>query len=92
MQNSLLDKTSLKRMEWRCRRGMLELDLLMIGFVKQYLPTLSDLHIQALDELLDLPDQQLWNLVSDSSSLNSKHQEQIIVWLRGEPSILRGDA
>jgi len=50
------------------------------------------LQIQALDELLDLPDQQLWNLVSDSSSLKSEHQEQIIVWLRGEPAILSGDA
>jgi succinate dehydrogenase flavin-adding protein (antitoxin of CptAB toxin-antitoxin module) len=50
------------------------------------------LQIQALDELLDLPDQQLWNLVSDSSSLKSQHQEQIIVWLRGGPAILSGDA
>jgi succinate dehydrogenase flavin-adding protein (antitoxin of CptAB toxin-antitoxin module) len=66
--------------------------LLFTDFVKQFLPNLSDLQIQALDELLDLPDQQLWNLVSDSSSLKSEHQEQIIVWLRGEPAILSGDA
>jgi antitoxin CptB len=92
MESKSLDSTSLKRMEWRCRRGMLELDLLFTDFVKQYLPNLSDLQIQALDELLDLPDQQLWNLVSDSSSLKSRHQEQIIVWLRGGPAILSGDA
>jgi len=26
--------TAVRRMAWRCRRGMLELDLLFIGFVK----------------------------------------------------------
>ena len=55
---------ALRRMEWRCRRGMLEMDLLFVDFVSSHLPSLSDAQITALDKLLDLPDNELWNLVS----------------------------
>ena len=82
MKSKSLDSTSLKRMEWRCRRGMLELDLLFTDFVKQYLPNLSDLQIQALDELLDLPDQQLWGLVSLQKSLAEDSETQVLNMLR----------
>ena len=53
-----------RRMEWRCRRGMLELDLLFVEFVKQHLAKLSDAQMLALDKLLDLPDNELWALVA----------------------------
>ena len=48
--------TAVRRMAWRCRRGMLELDLLFVDFVKNHLPQLTDKQISALDKLLDLPD------------------------------------
>ena len=58
---------AVRRMEWRCRRGMLEMDLLFVDFVIRYLPSLNEAQIKALDKLLDLPDNQLWNLVSEVS-------------------------
>jgi antitoxin CptB len=60
---------ALRRMEWRCRRGMLEMDLLFVDFVSRYLPSLSDAQITALDKLLDLPDNELWNLVSEGGDV-----------------------
>ena len=59
--------TAVRRMAWRCRRGMLELDLLFVEFVKNHLPQLTDKQISALDKLLDLPDNQLWELVISPS-------------------------
>lgn len=50
------------RLRWRCRRGMLELDILLNEFInKQY----SDLNLQqktTFDQLLDYPDQLLFDL------------------------------
>ena len=80
---------AVRRMEWRCRRGMLEMDLLFIEFVSRYLPMLSDAQISALDKLLDLPDNQLWQLVSEQlvsepSDGADEATEQVLTMLRGE--------
>lgn len=80
---------AVRRMEWRCRRGMLEMDLLFVGFVSRYLPSLNEAQIKALDKLLDLPDNQLWNLVSEASISESDDEgdlatSQVLTMLRGK--------
>ena len=47
------------RLKWRCRRGMLELDLLLQPFVEKVYPALSEQERHVFHELLDLGDQQL---------------------------------
>lgn len=76
--------TAVRRMEWRCRRGMLELDLLFVGFVQRHLPSLNDAQIAALDQLLDLPDNELWSLVTLSNDLSDIETKQVLTMLRGE--------
>ena len=75
---------ALRRMEWRCRRGMLEMDLLFVDFVSHHLPSLSDVQIAALDKLLDLPDNELWNLVSEGQEVNDLATSQVLRMLRGK--------
>ena len=75
---------ALRRMEWRCRRGMLEMDLLFVDFVSRHLPSLSDVQIAALDKLLDLPDNELWNLVSEGQEVNDLATSQVLRMLRGK--------
>jgi antitoxin CptB len=75
---------AVRRMEWRCRRGMLEMDLLFVDFVSRYLPSLSDAQIVALDKLLDLPDNQLWNLVSEGEDVSDLATSQVLTMLRGK--------
>jgi antitoxin CptB len=75
---------AVRRMEWRCRRGMLEMDLLFVDFVSRHLPSLSDLQIAALDNLLDLPDNELWNLVSEGQEVNDLATSQVLTMLRGK--------
>jgi antitoxin CptB len=75
---------AVRRMEWRCRRGMLEMDLLFVDFVSRYLPSLSDAQIVALDKLLDLPDNELWNLVSEGKSVTDLASSQVLTMLRGK--------
>ena len=73
---------ALRRMEWRCRRGMLEMDLLFVDFVSRYLPSLNEAQISALDKLLDLPDNQLWTLVSESEEVSDLATRQVLTMLR----------
>ena len=75
---------ALRRMEWRCRRGMLEMDLLFVDFVSRHLPSLSDAQITALDKLLDLPDNELWNLVSEGDDVSDFTTWQVLTMLRGK--------
>ena len=75
---------ALRRMEWRCRRGMLEMDLLFVDFVSRHLPSLSDAQITALDKLLDLPDNKLWNLVSEGDDVSDLTTSQVLTMLRGK--------
>jgi len=75
---------AVRRMEWRCRRGMLEMDLLFVDFVSRHLPSLSDVQIAALDNLLDLPDNELWNLVSEGQEVNDLAISQVLTMLRGK--------
>ena len=73
---------ALRRMEWRCRRGMLEMDLLFVDFVSRHLPDLNQAQITALDKLLDLPDNALWNLVSEGEEVGDLPTAQVLTMLR----------
>lgn len=49
----------LTRLRWQCRRGMLELDLLLNGFLDQAWPDLDEGRRQQLEKLLAVEDQVL---------------------------------
>ena len=51
------------RLRWRCRRGMLELDLILNQFLDQGYDGLSPQNKQLLDRMLDYPDQLLFDLL-----------------------------
>jgi len=56
-----MDRVDRNRLQWKCRRGLLELDLVLQGFLARQF---SDEEAEALDALLDLPDNDLWDIVS----------------------------
>ena len=56
-----VDAVAQRRLRWKCRRGLLELDLVLQGFFEKQL---SDEEAAALNALLDLPDNDLWDIVS----------------------------
>jgi antitoxin CptB len=49
----------LARVRWRCRRGLLELDLLLGRFVERYYHGLSDAERSLFNQLLQTPDPTL---------------------------------
>ena len=48
-----------RRLSWRCRRGMKELDVLLERFVAGHYAALSEDDRRAFVQILDLPDPQL---------------------------------
>ena len=54
-----MDRIAHDRLYWKCRRGLLELDLVL----QRFIPILRDEDVQPLNALLDLPDNDLWDII-----------------------------
>jgi antitoxin CptB len=52
------------RIRWHCRRGLLELDLVLSQFLERHFANLPPNQREAFKLLLDRSDTELWDLVS----------------------------
>lgn len=52
-----------ERARWRCRRGMLELDIVLQRFMDLNYRQLDDTQLLQFERLLALPDNDLWELI-----------------------------
>ena len=59
----VLDAVALNRLRWRCRRGMLENDILIERFFARHGAQLTQRQADALGALMDLPDNDLLDLL-----------------------------
>jgi antitoxin CptB len=83
MQDSdVLDPASLERVRWRCRRGLLELDIVLGRFVLQRYAAMDNEQRVVFDGLLDLPDTELWDLITDKKEPAHEHQREVLEWLK----------
>ena len=55
--------SEMNRLRWNCRRGMLELDLVLTGFLDKHYPKLTKSQAKVFRELLDYPDTELWDMI-----------------------------
>jgi antitoxin CptB len=62
VQNERIDERALSKLKWRCRRGLLENDLSIERFFRQYEATLTVRQSQGLGALMDLSDNDLLDL------------------------------
>ena len=60
----MIDSVRLSRLRWRCRRGMLENDLVLTRFLDARGAAIGEDEVAMLDVLLDLPDHELWDLIA----------------------------
>ena len=74
-----MDSTARHRLKWKCRRGLLELDLVLQDFVEQHL---VDGDLKALNDLLELEDNDLWDIVSGRSDRFDARHGGIVARLR----------
>lgn len=80
MEDVLIGERELSKLKWRCRRGLLENDLIIERFFRKYEASLSTRQARALNTLMDLSDNDLLDL-----HLGRKTLAQI------EPDLARDD-
>ena len=73
-----MDRLGLDRLKWKCRRGLLELDLVLARIV----PTLKDEDVPAFSALLELPDNELWDIVAGRSDDYDPRLQRVVANLR----------
>jgi len=64
------------KLKWKCRRGLLELDIVLDRFLK------TDPNPSLLSELLDMPDNDLWDIVAGRSEAYPSHMSDLVARLR----------
>lgn len=70
------------RIRWHCRRGLLELDLLLDRFLETRYGQLDTGQKDAFSRLLELPDIDLWDLVTGRAKTDDAACAQIVGMLR----------
>ena len=65
----------INRLKWGCRRGLLELDIVLERFLEKNDP-------RGLEELLELPDNDLLDIVMGRSEAYGPHLNDIVARLR----------
>ena len=75
------------RLRWRCRRGMLELDILLNGFIEKKYPELSAQQKEILNQVLDYPDQLLFDLFLGHMQSSDNNVSDLVQTIRQSASI-----
>jgi antitoxin CptB len=71
-----MERAARDRLRWQCRRGLLELDLVLERYLRQH-PDDAE-----LGTLLELPDNDLWDIVSGRSERYDGSLKGIVARMR----------
>ena len=82
----ITEHQNLSRLRWQCRRGMLELDELLDGFLQKAYLDLSDEQKQTFEDILDLSDQLLFDYLLGQSKPIDKDVANVIQQIRHHAS------
>ena len=73
----------LNRLRWRCtRRAMLEMDILLGGFLEQHYASLSPELASAFVALAEMEDLDLWPLITGRRECENPQQAEVLAMLR----------
>lgn len=68
----------LERARWRCRRGLLELDIVLQRFMDKHYTQLSETELQQFATLLDLSDNDLWDMITTRKELEETNLRPVL--------------
>jgi len=67
---------NLERIRWRSRRGLLELDIVLARFIDKHYAQLDEDGQRAFEELLDTPDNLLWDMIVGRAERGAQESTQ----------------
>ena len=71
-----------ERARWRCRRGLLELDIVLQRFMDRYYMQLDESGLEQFERLLALPDNDLWDLITARKVTTDGNLQQVLELLQ----------
>jgi len=78
----MIDEARMRRIRWRCRRGMLENDLVLHRFLDASGDVLTENDVANLDELLNMTDSALWDLIAGRGEIADASLAAFVARLR----------
>jgi succinate dehydrogenase flavin-adding protein (antitoxin of CptAB toxin-antitoxin module) len=73
----------MNRLRWRCtHRALLEMDLLLGGFLEKHFSSLTPEQAAAFVKLADMEDLELWPLITGKRECADSLQAEVVVMLR----------
>jgi antitoxin CptB len=83
------DPVRVNRLKWRCRRGLLENDLLIERFFRRHEETMTSRQAAGLESLMNLPDNDLLDLLlarrEPQGPLDRPEIHEVLALLRTSP-------
>ncbi len=79
----MLERLAQEKLKWKCRRGLLELDIVLERMLRTRLDTLDEQSLAQLEVLLELPDNDLWDIVKGKSDDYAPSLDEMVAMLRG---------
>lgn len=77
-----MDDRRMERLRWRCRRGLLELDLTLQNFLARDYRNLTPVERESFDKLLALSDDTLLSYMQGNQNPPEKELMQVISKIR----------
>jgi succinate dehydrogenase flavin-adding protein (antitoxin of CptAB toxin-antitoxin module) len=77
-----MSPVEMNRIRWRCRRGLLENELVLERFLAAHGALLEGERLAAFQTLLDYGDDELWGLVSGRSECGDPALGEVVRLLR----------
>ena len=77
-----MDAQELNRLRWQCRRGLLELDLVLERFLERHGEHLQGEHLASFKSLLEYPDNRLLDLIRGRAECTDSRLAEVLGWLR----------
>ncbi|MCW8935388.1 MAG: succinate dehydrogenase assembly factor 2 [Gammaproteobacteria bacterium] len=74
-------------LRWRCRRGMLELDILLNEFIDKKYTLLDNSQKEVFDQVLDYPDQLLFDLFLGHMESSDTKVSDLVQTIRQSASV-----
>jgi len=71
-----MNRVERDRLRWKCRRGLLELDIVLERYLRRHPDD------RELAQILDLPDNDLWDVVAGRSDNYQPHLKDLVARLR----------
>jgi len=78
----MLDPTRKAKITWQCRRGMLELDLVLNPFIQSGLDKLDEQQIQLFETLLEQADPVLYSWLMGSTQPEDEELASLVEHIR----------